>query len=213
MTTWKVRHEGSPQSIDGLSFEQVADGLRDGLWEPTDEVMGPTESNWVAIENHPQLAETAADIEPPLPPQHDDETRLDMNPLIDVALVLLVFFILTTTYETIRKVIDAPGTALQQDTNSSLPKIDAEKAKRMVKVKAYKENGKTTIEVEGQPVEEKDLERVLSRWISDQRNEVLIDAKDVEWGTLVAIQDAAKGAGAVKGHFLRGPSFSVTPPR
>jgi biopolymer transport protein ExbD len=213
MTTWKVRHEGSPQSIDGLSFEQVADGLRDGLWEPTDEVMGPEESNWVAIENHPQLAETAADIEPPPPPQHDDETRLDMNPLIDVALVLLVFFILTTTYETIRKVIDAPGTALQQDKNSSLPKIDAEKAKRMVKVKAYKENGKTTIEVEGQPVEEKDLERVLSRWISDQRNEVLIDAKDVEWGTLVAIQDAAKGAGAVKGHFLRGPSFSVTPPR
>jgi len=203
MTTWKIRHEGSPQSIDGLSLGQVVDGLRDGLWEPTDEVMGPQEASWVAIENHPQLAETAADIEPPVPPQHDDESRLDMNPLIDVALVLLVFFILTTTYETIRKVIDAPGTALQQDKNSPIPKIDAEKAKRMVKVKAYKQDGKTHIEVEGQTVEEKDLERVLSRFINDQRNEVLIDAKDVEWGTLVTIQDAAKGAGAVRGLFLR----------
>src|SRR5262249_28118804 len=115
---WKIRHEGSPQSIDGLELQQVLDGLRDGRWAPADEVMGPGEANWQAIENHPQLAETAADLEPPPPKDHDDETRLDMNPLIDVALVLLVFFILTTTYETIRKVIEAPGTSSQSEKSA-----------------------------------------------------------------------------------------------
>jgi biopolymer transport protein ExbD len=199
MITWQVRHQGSPQSIDGLSLEQVLEGLRDGQWEPTDEVTGPGETSWVPIENHTQLAEIAADMEPPQGKTHDDETRLDMNPLIDVALVLLVFFILTTTYESIRKVIDAPGTTVQK----GIPKVGAAQASRMVKIKAFKEDGKTVIEVEGQAVAEKDLERTLSRFINEQRNEVLIDAKDVEWGTLVAIQDAAKGAGASKGHFIR----------
>jgi biopolymer transport protein ExbD len=201
---WKIRHEGSPQSIDGLTLPQVIEGLRDGLWETTDEVMGPGESAWVAIENHPQLAETAADIEPPPPKGHDDETRLDMNPLIDVALVLLVFFVLTTTYATIRKVIDAPSTHAK-DKNAPLPKLRPDQLPRLVKVKAFKEAGKDVIEVEGQAVDEKELERVLSRFINEQRNEVLMDAKDVEWGTLVRIQDAAKGAGASKAIFLRPP--------
>jgi biopolymer transport protein ExbD len=131
-----------------------------------------------------------------------------MNPLIDVALVLLVFFILTTTYETIRKVIDAPGLTPEQK-NAPLPKLTSEQIARLVKVKAYKQNGKTVIEVEGQPVEEQNLERVLKRFYSEQRDEVLIDAKDVDWGTLVFIQDAAKGAGFRKGHFPRPPK---TPP-
>ena len=44
----------------------------------------------------------------PPPGEAPDETRLDMNPLIDVALVLLIFFILTTTYESLRRAIDLP---------------------------------------------------------------------------------------------------------
>jgi biopolymer transport protein ExbD len=202
MTTWKVRHEGSPQSVEGLTLEQVAEGLREGQWEPTDEVMGPGEANWQAIENHPQLAETAADIEPPPPKHVEDETRLDMNPLIDVALVLLVFFILTATYETIRKVIDAPDVSEKKDGPR---KVNPEQRSRMVMIKAFKENGQPVIEVEGQRVVEDDLHRTLMALINERRNEVLIDARDVEWGTLVTIQDAAKGAGAVKGHFVRPP--------
>src|SRR3954447_25725026 len=106
---YSVRHEGSPQSVADQSAGAVAAGLRDGRWEPTDEVRGDGEAGWVALEDHPRFAEDAADVAPPPRKEHPDETRLDMNPLIDVALVLLIFFILTTTYETIRKVLDLPG--------------------------------------------------------------------------------------------------------
>ena len=51
--TWKIRHEGSPRSVEGLSAAQVVEGLQDGQWETTDEVMGPQDRNWVAIESHP----------------------------------------------------------------------------------------------------------------------------------------------------------------
>ena len=63
--SWKVRHEGSPQFVQGLTLAQVVEGLRDGQWELTDEVMGPGDSAWVAIESHPQLAEVAEDLQPP----------------------------------------------------------------------------------------------------------------------------------------------------
>ena len=92
--SWRIRHEGSPVSLDDLSLPEIVEGLQDGHWEPTDEVMGPDDREWVAIENHPQLAEAAAELEPPPPRTYDDETRLDFNALIDVTLVLLIFFMI-----------------------------------------------------------------------------------------------------------------------
>jgi biopolymer transport protein ExbD len=203
-TAWKVRHEGSPQSVDGLSVEEVLDGLREGQWEPTDEVVGPNEQNWTAIENHPQLAEAAADIEPPGAKPHDDETNLDMNPLIDVALVLLVFFILTASYESVRKVIEAPSIA--QDKDKGPAKVNPAQVKqKMIRIKAFKDGEQTVIQVEGARVEPQDLQRTLAAMVNDVRNEALIDSQGVDWGTLVMIQDAARAAGIVKGHFLLKP--------
>src|SRR5687768_11186452 len=98
MNTWKMRHEGAPQSVEGLTAELIVEGVQEGQWEPTDEVMGPGESDWKSLETHPHFAEAMAAYDPPMSPPLPDETRLDMNPLIDVALVLLIFFILTTTY-------------------------------------------------------------------------------------------------------------------
>jgi biopolymer transport protein ExbD len=204
--TWKIRREGAPRALEGLTLQQVLDGLRDGVWEPTDEVMGPTDAKWVRIEDHPQLADVAADMEsPPVVTHEGSETRLDMNPLIDVALVLLIFFILTTTYETIRKVLDMPAVTVEGPTGRVLVKeIRPELVKNlMITVVARQEGGKPVIKVEDQPVEEKDLERAMKRFVTEKRKtEVLIDAQGVEWGTVVAIQDAAKGAGVNKAHFL-----------
>src|SRR4051812_31415454 len=95
---WQVRHEGSPRVVRDLTAQQIVDGLRDGLWEPTDEVQGPGEARWRAIEAHPQFAEAALDLETPPPAHPPEATSLDMNALIDVCLVLLIFFILTTSY-------------------------------------------------------------------------------------------------------------------
>ena len=63
--SWKVRHQGSPQSMEVADLAQVLHGIENGQWEPTDEVQGPGESAWVPIENHPQLTEVAAELEPP----------------------------------------------------------------------------------------------------------------------------------------------------
>ena len=97
---WQVRHEGSPRVVRDLSLQQIVDGLRDGLWETTDEVVGPGETRWQAIESHPQLAEIAMDIEDLRPPRHQEATSLDLNALIDISLVLLIFFMMTASVST-----------------------------------------------------------------------------------------------------------------
>ncbi len=200
--TWKIRHEGSPRAIEGLADTQVLEGLRDGLWEPTDEVMGPQDGQWVALENHPQFAEVVADLEPPPPKVHEDETKLDMNPLIDVALVLLIFFILTTTYETIRKVLDLPSMTAKSE-KGKLPEVTPDKVKQlMIRVTARPGSSEgPVIRVEDQVVELKNLATTLRQLVRETRKtNMLIDAAGVTWGTVVSIHDAGKGAGIQKAY-------------
>jgi len=168
---WRVRHQGSPVSIDDLTLAQVVEGLQDGQWEPTDEVIGPDDAGWVAIENHPELAEIAADLEPPPPRIYDDETRLDFNALIDVTLVLLIFFMLTTSYALLQKLTDA---AIVTTDDKGVPVITEERVKeQMIYVTVTMENN--------QPVIRK-------------TNLLIESAPDVSRQTLVAIQDKATGA-------------------
>lgn len=197
--TWKIRHQGSPRSIEGLGMPQVVEGLQDGLWEPTDEVMGPQDRQWVAIESHPQLAEVAADIEPPPPREQEDEARLDMNPLIDVALVLLIFFILTTSYAAIQKMINMPAISEESTNNPKhLKQVNIEQLRPVtIMVAAKMENGKSVVYVEDnpEPIKEDELVGVLKGYMTHDKNKLLIDAQDqVDWGTVVSIQDAAHTA-------------------
>jgi biopolymer transport protein ExbD len=202
--TWSVRHAGSPRSVAGLTTEEVVAGLTEGRWEPTDEVRGEEETLWRPIEDHPQFAEVAFDLDPPHRTYHPDETRLDMNPLIDVALVLLIFFILTTTYETIRKVLDMPGATAQ--ASKGVRTVRPEDVKnQMILVQARVENGQTRIEIEKQPVAEGDLSSFLARHVrATKKLTVLIDAApEVEWNTVAAVMDAARGAGVMKTLFVQ----------
>jgi biopolymer transport protein ExbD len=214
--SWKIRHEGSPRHLEGLTLAQVIQGLRDGQWEPTDEVMGPEDSAWVTIADHPQLAEVAADLEPP-PKPHPDETHLDMNALIDVCLVLLIFFMLTTTYvAAVQKVVPLPTVQEQQKTG--VKKVRADQVKRqMIRVQATGDkSGKLTVRVEGQtlPVVQSDGQTLdhdkfrEALWPythgEERKTEMLLDARDVSWGTVIALQDAAKDAGVrVVNHLVK----------
>ncbi len=203
--SWKFRHQGSPQAMEGLTLAQVLEGLGDGLWEPTDEVMGPEDTHWVSLEDHPQFAEIAADLEPPPPKHYDDETRLDMNPLIDVCLVLLIFFILTTTYAALQKFLPMAGISSQ--TLEGVPIVSEERVKEFtIQVEARLENGKPVIRVENTLVEPADattLAAALRRYVKEtRRTELLLDASpDVDWGTIVMVQDAANGAKVHKVHY------------
>lgn len=194
MSTWRVRYEGSPTVVEVPSAARVLEGLRDGNWEPTDEVRGPGDTGWFAIADHPQFADPVAEMEQP-PAEHPDETRLDMNPLIDVALVLLIFFILTTTYASLRRTIDVPA---EPDTTAEAPKPPTpdELKDRTFTVTCWLEDNKPAVKVEDKLIEVKDLEKEVKDFVkSTGRREMLLEVDGrVPWWVEAAIHDAAKAA-------------------
>jgi hypothetical protein len=57
--------------------------------------------------------------------------------------------------------------------------------------------------VENDRVDEKGLVPALNKYVRDKRKtQLLIDLGDVDWGTTVAILDAAKEAGIDKAYWL-----------
>src|SRR5205823_6033781 len=122
MNAWKFRHEGSPVASADLPFDQIVQGLVDGKIHVEDEVKGPTDAGWQKFEDHPAFAELVSELEPEEEDHHDEETSLDMNPMIDVALVLLIFFILTTTYTQLQKIIEAAEASQTEGGVKVVPK-------------------------------------------------------------------------------------------
>ena len=192
---WKVRHEGSPQAVEAPDAAAVLQGIEDGQWEPTDEVQGPNETAWTALENHPQFAAAVADFEPPPSKNYDDETRLDMNALIDVTLVLLIFFILTATYSVMLKHLDLPPVSMQNVGPAVVTK-EIRDVSILVEVKKGAD-GKTTYLVENKEVPADALTTELNRRKSDKGGltTLLLQHDDeVTHGDVVRVQDAARGA-------------------
>jgi biopolymer transport protein ExbD len=202
--SWSIRHQGSPRLIEGLQQAQVVEGLADGLWEPTDDVRGPGDDGWVALEAHPQFAQAAIDLASAPETAHADETRLDMNPLIDVALVLLVFFILTTSYAALQKVLDMPAMSRGEGPSDPLPRIDPHVARMMIRVAVSRSGDETVYQVDGKQVAVEDLKAAIQQYVRPGRTDVLIDATpDVPWGAVVTVQDRARAAGAQRAHMLK----------
>ena len=192
MSTWRIRHAGSPESIELPSADRVVAGLRDGDWEGSDELIGPGEQSWKAIEDHPTFSEICQDLEP-VKPEPPDETRLDMNPLIDVSLVLLIFFILTTTYSSLRRSIDLPDAPTKDKGKPNPTPLDKQ---RVFKVKVWVEDEETKIKIEEFFVKEDELEKVLKEVIAKTgKREMFLDIDpDTPWGIETKIYDAARGA-------------------
>ncbi len=201
--------------LKDLSLQQIVDGLRDGQWETTDEVVGPGETAWRKIEAHPQLAEIAEELATPPPVRQEDPTSLDMNALIDVCLVLLIFFMITTAY----------GAMVQKSVPLSMTKADAKGIRvvrvddvknKMIRVQAYLDSaGKPVIRVEGQTLQDvvgKDGAKIDSDKLRDamrpyvkgegHKTEVLLDAREISWENVIQIQDGARAAGVQVVHFL-----------
>ncbi len=214
---WQVRHQGSPKAVSGLTVAQIVQGLRDGVWAPTDEVKGPSDGGWTALENHPQFAETVEDIEELPARPHEDETRLDMNALIDVTLVLLIFFILTTTRSVaVQKIIPLPvltdakkGTKVYQPDQVKKYMIRLNVTSSPDKGLAFQLDGKSVdiLNADRMTLDKEKLAKLLHPLVHGQppKSELVLDAPDVSWGMVVAIQDAAKAAGVRVVHHLHRP--------
>lgn len=196
--SWHVRKEGSPSATAAAvpTAEEVAHGLRDGVWLPTDEVRGPGEKAWTQLELHPVFAEAAAEQEGHGPAEAD-ETHLDMNPLIDVCLVLLIFFILTISYESLERSISIPETA-PEDKGAAVPKVNLKDIRdRVFIVSAAMDGEKVAVKLEKEAVPIEQLQgRMKDVMNKTGRSEMLFDLDtDVPWGVQTTILDAAKGNG------------------
>lgn len=206
---WNLRHEGSPTTVKNVGFAQVVEGLRDGVWDLSDEIQGSGETEWTRIEAHPAMADLVEELEAPPRVVYHEATSLDMNALIDVCLVLLIFFIITTSYANmVQKVVPVP--TVKADGKSGIVrqvKPDEVRAK-MIRLEAYLEkNGKPIIRIENQSADVFDgegktlvpqkLREILKPYVMgpDRKKEILLDAREITWETVVQIQDAARSAG------------------
>jgi len=173
----------------------VLEGLRDGEWEPSDAVRGPRDEFFVAIEDHPVFAEAIAEMGPP-PTEQPDETRLDMNPLIDVALVLLIFFILTTSYASLKRAIDLPPAPDQEKGTTQVVKKE-DIVDRTFRMKVTLEGTTPVIKLDDRVIALAELNRAVKDHVqATGRKEMFLSvADDVPWGIEAKVYDAAKGAG------------------
>ena len=192
---WQVRHLGMSEGQPLENADRVLEGLRDGDWDPSDDVRGPGEIDWRQIEDHPHFADAVAEMGPP-PPEPPDESRLDMNPMIDVALVLLIFFILTATYTSLRRTIDLPPAPSEDGAAKQVVKKE-DIQDRVFRVKVNLDtNGTAIVKIDDRPVALADIDRELKDQVrTTGRKEMhLTVADDVPWGTEAKIYDAARGA-------------------
>jgi biopolymer transport protein ExbD len=211
---YTLRHQGSPQVREGLTLAQIVEGLQDGLWEPTDEIRGPGEREWRSLEDHPTTAEIVAEMEAPPPVRHDEGTHLDMNAIIDVCLVLLIFFVLTASYAAaVQKVIPLSRVE-KDDEKKGIVVVQPPIVERfMIRLAAKQDKaGNVHIVVENKelPVwnkSDKSLDREklkheIADWVRRTgKREMLFEAQNISWGTAVTIQDTAKEAGVNRIHY------------
>ncbi|MBA4187877.1 MAG: hypothetical protein C0467_07650 [Planctomycetaceae bacterium] len=195
MSAWFVRQQGSPAAVSVPTAGSVVEGLRDGNWLPTDEVRGPADTTWRSIESHPTFAEVAEEVEPHREMSGSDD-HLDMNPLIDVCLVLLIFFILTITYASLERAIDVPPVNPDEKGPSNKVQLKDIRDKVFI-VTANMDGEKAVVKIEQKEVAVDQIVNEMKQVISTTgRREMVLDVdKDVPWGVLTAILDAAKGNG------------------
>ncbi len=194
MPAWLVRQEGSPDAVSVPSAVEVLSGLRDGNWLPTDEVKGPADADWLRIEDHPTFAEAAEDVQPRRV-ESADETTLDMNPLIDVCLVLLIFFILTITYASLERSIEIPQDNPDQKGPAKVEMKDIRDKVFVVTAKMDGERPVVRIEKKEVPLDQiaEEMRQVI---LTTGRSNMVLDLeKDVPWGVETVILDAAKANG------------------
>jgi biopolymer transport protein ExbD len=201
--------------ISDLTVQEIVEGLRDGQWETTDEVLAPGEETWRAIEVHPQFRDIAEELAAPPPVRHEEPTSLDMNALIDVCLVLLIFYMITTAYATmVQKSVPLPMTKADAK-GIKVIRVDEVKS-RMIRVQAYLDaNQKPVVHVENQTLKDVltdggsriDAAKVASAirpFVKGEQHktEVLLDAREITWENVVQIQDGARAAGVQMVHHL-----------
>ncbi len=122
------------------------------------------------------------------------DPRMDITPLIDVVLLLVIFFMLTTTF------IGTPAIKVKLPTSSAK---EISKEQREVKVTITKD-GKLYVDPRtgdtGGPISLKELGKLLNKVARENRETMVIIRADenTTHGDVVAVMDLAKNSGLNK---------------
>jgi biopolymer transport protein ExbD len=201
-TRWTILRQGGRQEYPFTSAQQIVDALADGELEPQDLVRGPNDASFLPLENHSRFSEVIAELETP-PPPPEEETHLDMNPLIDVALVLLIFFILTASYASLRRSIELPTEPVaDQERPTAIPKLQ-DLQDRVFKVVVRQENNLVIVRLDNRVIPMNQLETEMTEQVKRfGKPEAFIDiGPGVSWGTETQVIDACRGAEVRKIHW------------
>ncbi len=167
------------------------------------------------IDAHPKLTEIAEEFATPPPVRHEEPTSLDMNALIDVCLVLLIFFMITTAYATmVQKSVPLPMTKADAK-GVRVIRVDQVKSS-MVRVQAYKDKAgkiavlvqnqtlKDVFSADGKQIDADKVREAIAPYVKgdEHKTEVLLDARDITWENVIQIQDGARAAGVQMVHHL-----------
>ena len=117
----------------------------------------------------------------------DDQSRrrvsLDISPLLDVVFLLLIFFLVTTTF--------MPDASMELELPESTTATQSEVTPTMVTVG---EDG--GVQIDGDSVSIQELERTVAALLPEEREKITVraDAR-VDYGVIVRIIDALRNAG------------------
>jgi biopolymer transport protein ExbD len=172
-----------------VTEQQLAEGIEEGVFEETDLVIGPGESTWTAIGEHPRLA----DLVPfrfPRASHQLEEMESDLTPMIDVTLQLVIFFMIAATF-TVQKTLDLPQSKPDEEAASTVTMEELEQESIVVEISA---DG--SILVQNEPVKLDDLPNALQQAVRDRSTaELVLDVDDdVVHDVVVRVLDAAGAA-------------------
>jgi biopolymer transport protein ExbD len=116
----------------------------------------------------------------------DDEAEINITPMLDIVFIMLIFFIVTTSF------VKEQGLEVSRPSNSPPKEIQQKKGPIVVKI-----DGSSNITLKGRILERKAVQANLERERAEKPDSSLIVAAhpDAETDALVTILDAASAVG------------------
>ncbi len=189
MSRWDLRNHDSDSKSILLESIEIQDLIVSGLISINDEIRKEGETTWKTFLDYPEFDDTFS-VKSTI--KHDEDENIDMNALIDVCLVLLVFFILLTSYAKLVQHLEAAKT----NPDSKIPSITTTQADQKTKVVIKTEAGKTLFYINEQVVESENLTTALKASARKLKSKdlILFYSDDVPYQAVISIQDAARAA-------------------
>jgi biopolymer transport protein ExbD len=118
--------------------------------------------------------------------KYDDEAEINITPMLDIVFIMLIFFIVTTSF------VKEKGLEVSRPSNAPPKLIEQKKGPIVVKI-----DGNGNITLKGRILERKAVQANLERESSEKPDSTLIVAAhpDAETDALVTVLDAAKAVG------------------